>query len=330
MSHCPSSRSRAFTLIELLVVIAIIALLIGILIPALGKAREGARTTKCLTQVRAMGQAFAFYANDAKDWFPIMPPGFGTATNLCERGADGRPVVGAIQWQRGGLAGLFSLKQRGHLDNQSGAIQGWLGSGVGNNIDAIDGYLRKNDTNPCLPAAGGAKTPIMRSYLDTLEILTCPADRLDYYYGQTRSDQGPNYPASGAESAAARIPKAPGSEEDVVQTNISYLYVVGFRALDAKVVMPVPMFGDETNGNDLSESAWYGGSNSANAIAGAGARGRGFFGPKDNHKAAGGNYVYTDGSGRFITKSISDAIYFDSTAVNGGSSSNSNETTVID
>lgn len=329
MSHRPTRRTHAFTLIELLVVIAIIALLIGILIPALGKARESARNTKCLTQVRAMGQAFSFYTNDSKDWYPIMPPGFGTGSpvDLCAKSAAGRPIVGSVQWQRGGLAGLFSLKQRGHLDNEGGQISGWLGSGIGNNIDALDGYLRRSDTNPCQASAGGIKVPLMRNYLDTLAILTCPADKLDYYYGQARTDSIPNYPAAGAESGVSRTPKAPTSEEDVVQTNISYLYVVGFRATDAKVVMPVPMFGDETNGNDLSTSAWYGGTDAVNL---SGARGRGFFGPKDNHKAAGGNYVYTDASARFVTKSISDAIYFDTTAVNGGSSSNSDETTVID
>lgn len=62
---------RGFTLIELLVVIAIIALLIGILLPSLGKAREAGRSIVCASQMRQLGIAANMYCDDNKDRFPV-------------------------------------------------------------------------------------------------------------------------------------------------------------------------------------------------------------------------------------------------------------------
>ena len=79
MSSCLSKPSapRAFTLIELLVVIAIIALLIGILLPAISSARGTARGLVCLATQRNMNTAQQTYAADNREWF-ASPVTIGT------------------------------------------------------------------------------------------------------------------------------------------------------------------------------------------------------------------------------------------------------------
>lgn len=69
-SRCPQSAVAGFTLIELLIVISIIALLISVLLPVLGQARQAARATQCLNNERQIGLGLMIYAHDYDQYVP--------------------------------------------------------------------------------------------------------------------------------------------------------------------------------------------------------------------------------------------------------------------
>jgi len=71
MKDSRSAPCRGFTLIELLAVIAIIAVLAAVLFPVYGRARERARATACLSNMRQVAQAVMMYAQDYRGRYPI-------------------------------------------------------------------------------------------------------------------------------------------------------------------------------------------------------------------------------------------------------------------
>ncbi|MBY0112244.1 MAG: prepilin-type N-terminal cleavage/methylation domain-containing protein [Phycisphaerales bacterium] len=303
-SRTQLARGRGFTLIELLVVIAIIALLIGILLPALGKARESARNVKCLANVRSMGTVMAFYGNDFRSWYPVMPvAGSGAAESSISRATR-------INQQQlyGGVAGLFNtFQQLDTADNPDGRPNGY-----GN-------PFLKND--PKRFFYRDAKTsPLLAKYLDNLAILPCPSDREDRFYpvhkgSDNASDSNcPAYTGSANGTTVFSVqPKAPRNLADVYSGNISYLYIVGLKTDASDQLVAVPIWGDESNGADMGTYAWYGNNNNtADPLKGykaAQSPKPGTFGKVDNHGVAGGNYVFSDGHAEFVSYSITDTFF---------------------
>ncbi len=119
--------SRGFTLIELLVVIAIIALLLGILIPALGKARYSAQAVKSKANLRSLGQVQFLYAGEFKDSF-INP------FNVTRVGGG----IGAPGWasaRKPGLNGRYEFTGPGQWYSEMYAfhwyslVGGWMNEG---------------------------------------------------------------------------------------------------------------------------------------------------------------------------------------------------------
>ena len=74
--------NKGFTLIELLVVIAIIGILAGILLPVLSRARESARKTQCMSNIKQIGMGLIMYANENNETFPTDTTGAMASLNL--------------------------------------------------------------------------------------------------------------------------------------------------------------------------------------------------------------------------------------------------------
>lgn len=114
-----AARKRAFTLIELLVVIAIIAVLISVLLPALGKARLAGRGAVCSSNMRQIVVAALMYCDANREHFPstmeVGPDGMPTTINYWDITAYQAALDEYISGMRGGVREDGSERHKGNV-----------------------------------------------------------------------------------------------------------------------------------------------------------------------------------------------------------------------
>ena len=125
----PRRRTAGFTLVELLVVIGIIAVLISVLLPTLGRAREAAKRTQCLSNLRQIAVFLNMYANQHNQQVPLgCSGGGGPGTSIAEANNYNitRPTAAATadpEFKKVRYVGLGLLIKQGYVreDNAGGS-----------------------------------------------------------------------------------------------------------------------------------------------------------------------------------------------------------------
>src|SRR5687768_17288706 len=168
----------AFTLVELLVVIGIIALLIGILLPTLNRARESARATKCLSNMRNLAQATLMFAQENRG---LMP---------------GRAGNSAILWD----ASQGRLRTASATEAAAGDCFDWIAWRRAK--DPVTGQMATDVLDQNITFSGLAKymaaKPIFHKTADEAnqvgakldQVFRCPSDRLEGHMKHSGDNNG--------------------------------------------------------------------------------------------------------------------------------------------
>ena len=221
MIHSRTQSRRAFTLIELLVVIAIIALLIGILLPALGSARKQAKASVAGSRLQQLGLGIQMYLGDYDEMLPqYMVPGF-----------DGElTVIGALFGGKKGELPFLGINE------------------IGAERRPLNSYVISHDVPPDAAETNVELEPFESPMDKGAENIPFPGyERTDSFYGllgasYTLNDHAPDTNQFG-DDYPTLVPKGGGRMPPVLDTTKTW------------VLAEHPIYNYDDGGN--RESFWY-------------------------------------------------------------------------
>jgi prepilin-type N-terminal cleavage/methylation domain-containing protein/prepilin-type processing-associated H-X9-DG protein len=168
----PTAAVRAFTLVELLVVIAIIAVLAGLLLPALSRSKEAARAAACIGNLHQIGVALQLYVDDNHNHLPVMRDRSSAGDSPPTNALPSPDVV--LRAELGNTNVLRCPSDRADIFELTGASYSWNSLLNGQNADSLS-VLGMNFTAPAIPvffdkesfhSALGSKSAVNYLYAD--------------------------------------------------------------------------------------------------------------------------------------------------------------------